>query len=242
MKLYRMFLFIAVALAMTPNQREAWAQSQIQPQEQNDVGNSHAQPKILKSPVGHFPDEALKENIEGKVELTVVVDEKGRVADAKVLSGPPEFYQVAIDSVKQWEFEPPAHPPVETRVEIRFGFPKECPGPISDAGEVSSGGWLKSKKGLVIVEDIDSDQPLPPYFTEDRKAGIVGVMILSVTVMPDGRVKNVHVIKSLSPRLDEAAAKTIGQWRFKLIKGSPDALPDDFELKIIYSATCNPQF
>jgi TonB family protein len=158
------------------------------------------------------------------------------------LTGPPEFYQVAIDSVKQWEFEPPAHPPVETRVEILFGYPKECPGPISDAGEVSSGGWFKSKKGLVIGENIDSNQRLPPYFTEDRKAGIIGVMILSVTVMPDGKVKKVHVVKSLSPHLDEAAVKTIGQWRFKLIKGSPDALPDDFELPISYRATCHPEF
>jgi len=77
---------------------------------------------------------------------------------------------------------------------------------------------------------------------EDRKAGIAGAMLLSITVMPDGRVKKVHVVKSLSPHLDKAAVKTVQQWRFKLIKGSPDALPDDFELPIIYSATCRPQF
>jgi TonB family protein len=239
MKLCRMFLFIVVVLA-SPNQREAWAQSQIQPQVV--VGNSNPQPKILKSPVGHFPDEALKKNIEGKVVLTVVVNEKGRVTEAKVLSGPPEFYQVAIDSVKQWEFEPPAHPPMETKVEIEFGYEKECPGPISDAGGVGSGGWLRSKKGTVISEDFDAHQPSPPYFEEDRKAGIAGVMILSIAVTPDGRVKDVHVVKSLSPRLDEAAMDTVRRWRFKLIKGGPDALPDDFELPIIYRATCKPRF
>jgi hypothetical protein len=54
---------------------------------------------------------------------------------AMAMSGPPEFYRVAIDSVKQWEFEPPAHPPVETNVAIAFGYSKECPGPISNAGE-----------------------------------------------------------------------------------------------------------
>jgi TonB family protein len=77
---------------------------------------------------------------------------------------------------------------------------------------------------------------------EDRKAGIVGVMLLSITVTPDGRVKKVHVVKSLSPHLDKAAMKTVRQWRFKLIKGSPDAVPDDFELPIIFQATCRPQF
>jgi TonB family protein len=199
---------------------EARAQNQTRPQAQDVVGQPNARPKLIKSPVGHFPDEARKKNIEEKVELTVVVDEKGRVADAKVLSGPPEFYQLAIDSVKQWEFEPPTHPPVETKVEIGFGYSKECPGPISDTSEVRSGGWLRSKKGTVIGEDIDSDQPLPPYFVEDRKAGIAGVMLLSITVTPDGRVKKVHVAKSLSPHLDKAAVKTVRQWRFKVIKGA----------------------
>jgi TonB family protein len=240
MKPYCMFLFIAAVLA-SPNQRVALAQNQIQQQSQEVVGKSNPQPKIIKSPVGDFPTEALKKKIEGKVVLTVVVNEKGRVTDAKVLSGPPEFYQVAIDSVKQWEFEPPAHPPVETKVEIGFGYPKECPGPISDSGEVGSGGWLTSKKGAVVIEDFDTGQRLPPYFEEDRKAGIAGVMILSIAVAPDGRVKNVHVVKSLSHRLDEAAMETVRRWRFKLIKGSPDALPDDFELPITYRATCNPK-
>ena len=241
MKLYCMLLFIAAVLA-SPNQRVALAQNQIQPQAQGIVGNSNPQPKIIKSPVGHFPDAALKKNIEGKVVVTVVVNEKGRVTDAKVLSGPPEFYQVAIASVRQWEFEPPAHPPMETKVEIEFGYPKECPGPISDAGEVSSGGWLRSKKGTVVIEDFDTGQRLPPYFEEDRKAGIAGVIILSIAVAPDGRVKNARVVKSLSPRLDEAALETVRRWRFKLIKGGPDALPDDFELPITYRATCNPRF
>jgi TonB family protein len=240
MKLYRIFLFIAVALALTRNPREAWAQSNIEPQAQAAADNSHAQPKIIKAPISHFVDEAVEKKIEGKVELSVVVDGKGRVTDAKVLSGPPALLQVAIESVKQWEFEPPAHPPFETRVEISIDYPKECPGPISDAGGVSSGGWLKSKNGLVISEDFDSANRHPPYFDGDRKAGIVGTMILSVTVMPDGKVKNVRIIKSLSPRLDEAALKTIKQWRFKLIKGSPDGLPDDFELPLTYSATCSP--
>jgi TonB family protein len=239
MKLYRVLLFIAVALALTRNQRGACAQSNSEPQAQAAADNSHAQPKIIKSPISPLLDEAVKKKIEGgKVELSVVVDGKGRVTDAKVLSGPPALYQAAIESVKQWEFEPPAHPPFETRVEITFDYPKECPGPISDAGGVSSGGWLKSKNGLVISEDFDSDNRHPPYFDEDRKAGIVGTMILSVTVMPDGKVKNVRIIKSLSPRLDEAALKAIKQWRFKLIKGSPDGLPDDFELPLTYSATC----
>lgn len=242
MRVNRLFPFIAVALFLMQDKPQSWAQSQSQPQARNVAGNSSNQPKLIKSPLGDFPEEARKKSVQGKVELTVVVDKKGRVADAKVLSGPPEFYQVAIDSVMRWEFEPPTHPPVETKVEIGFGWPKECPGSISDGGEVSSGGRLTSKKGTVIGEDFNTEQPLTPYFMEDRKAGIAGVMLLSITVTPDGRVKNAHIVKSLSPHLDKAALDAVRQWRFKLIKGSADTLPDDFELPIIYRATCRPQF
>jgi len=201
-----------------------------------------SQPKLIKSPVAPIPEEALRKRIGGKVLLSIVVNDKGRVSDARVLSGPQELHQVAIDRVRQWEFEPPAHPPVETKVEIGFGYPMECPGPISDRGEVFLGGWLESKKGIVVGPDWDAGQPLPPYFTEDRKAGIAGGMLLSITVTPDGRVKNVRIIKALSPHLDREAMETVRQWRFKLIKGSPNGLPDDFELRITYRATCNPRF
>jgi hypothetical protein len=55
--------------------------------------------KLLKAPIVPFPDEALKKNIVGKVELHLVVNAEGRVSDAKIVSGPPEFYQAALDSV-----------------------------------------------------------------------------------------------------------------------------------------------
>jgi TonB family protein len=232
---------LAILLAATSLFAEQ-AQDGAQPQKQDSTVKQAAQLKLIKAPTAPYPDEALKKKIEGKVTLSIVVDSEGTVLDAKALSGPPELFQAALDSVKQWQFEPPAHPPVETKVEIGFGYEKECPGPVSEGGEVISGGWLRSKKGTVIGEDFDIDQPLPPYFLEDRKAGIAGVMVLSITVTPDGRVKKVHVVKSLSPHLDEAAMKTVRQWRFKLIKGIPDALPDDFELPIIFKAMCRPQF
>jgi TonB family protein len=231
---------LAILLAATSLFAEQ-AQDGAQPQKQDSTIKQAAQLKLIKGPTQPFRDEAQKKKIEGKVTLSIVVDAQGTVLDAKAVSGPPELFQAALDSIKQWQFEPPAHPPVETNVQIGFGYPKECPGPISDTGEVDSRGWLRSKKGTVISEGFDIDQPVPPYSMEDRKAGIAGVMVLSITVTPDGRVKKVHVVKSLSPHLDAAAMKTVQQWRFKLIKGSPDALPDDFELPISFKAICRPQ-
>lgn len=228
------FLLLSCCLSAARAQNESPAQE--------NSANQAVQLKAIKTPVAPYPEEARKNGIEGKVTLSIIVDERGKVSEAKVLSGPTELHSAALESVRTWQYEPPATGPVAKSVEISYGFRKECPGPISDAGEVGSGGWLTSEKGTVVGQDFDTDQPLPRYFEEDRKAGIAGVMVLSIAVMPDGRVKNVHVVKSLSPRLDKAAIESVRRWRFKLIKGSPDALPDYFELKIIYSALCNPRF
>ena len=84
--------------------------------------------------------------------------------------------------------------------------------------------------------------PLPPYLTADRKASVAGEMILSITVNAEGNVEKTRVVKSLSPRLDKTAIKTVHTWKFRLIDGSPDALPDDFQLHITYRTTCKVQF
>jgi TonB family protein len=239
MKTCRLFPLFMVALLSGYGLSASQKQNEAQLQKPEDSEEQAAHLKLIKSPTARYPDEALKGNVEGKVVLSVVVDAQGKVSNVKVLSGPPELVQAAIDSVNQWEFEPPSHAPVVTTAEIGFGHPKECPGPVSEMGEVSSGGWLKSKSGTVIGYD---DGSLPPYFTKDRKAGIAGVMLLSISVDAQGKVKKVHIVKSLSPRLDKAAVKTVRTWKFKLIAGNPEALPDDFQLPIIYTATCSPQF
>jgi TonB family protein len=217
------------------------AQDVIQPPKQDGTAKQAAKLKFVKSPIAPYPDEALEKNIEGKVVLNIVVDAKGRVSDAKALSGPPELFQAALDSTKQWEFEPPAHAPVVTNVEVWYGHPKNCPGPVSENGEVIASQMLKSAKGT-IVEVRDDVDWLPEYFTEDRKAGVAGEMILSVTVNAEGKVASVRVVKSLSPHLDNAATDSVRTLKFKLKAGNPDSLPDDFPLHILFRPTCSMEF
>lgn len=199
--------------------------------------------KLIKSPTAPFPDEALRKNVQGKVILSISIDAQGKVSDPKVVSGPPELFQAAIDSVKRWEFEPPGHAPLSTTVEVSYGHPEQCPGPISEMGEVyGPAGRLTSKKGTVVSLDEDIDQGLPPYFPEDRKSGAAGEMVLLVTVEANGKASKAYVLTSLSPHLDQAAIDTVRSWKFKLTKGNPDTLPDDFEVKFKYRATCTPSF
>jgi TonB family protein len=234
-------LFV-LALVLGCGSSAAQSQNEVQSQKPENTEKQAAQLKLVKAPTAPYPEEALKKNIEGKVVLSIVVNAKGKVSDAKVLSGAPELIQAAIDSVKQWEFEPPAQAPVVTNAEVAYGHPKECPGSISDSGEVIFPGWFKNEKGTVIVTDDTVGQSPPPYFTEDRKAGVGGEMILLITVSAKGEVAKTRVVKSLSPHLDKAAITTVRAWKFKLLSGNPDSLPDDFQLHITYMPTCKPQF
>jgi TonB family protein len=239
---FRLFpLFVVSLLAATSLSAEP-ARDGTPPQKQESADEQTAELKLIKSPTVAYPEEALKKNIEGKATLRVVVDAKGRVSDAKALSGPPELFQAALDSVKQWEFEPPARAPVVTNAEVSYGHPKDCPGPVSENGEVIASQMLKSAKGTIVEVRDDVDWVLPQYFTEDRTAGIAGEMILSVTVNAEGKVASVRVVKSLSSRLDNVATDSVRTLKFKLKAGNPGSLPDDFPLHILFRPTCSVEF
>jgi TonB family protein len=216
--------------------------AQNEPQTNEKGASLDRQPlKLLNSPIAPYPAEALKKQVEGKVELNLIVDAEGHVTDAEVRGGPPELYQAAIASVKQWQFTPPDHAPATTKAEVKYFYDHPCPGPISTVGTVSAVTRLTNSKGTSVDVIDDSDWSLPPYFPKERKAGVTGDLVLSVTIDAKGKPKEIKVVKSLSPHLDKAAIKTVRAWRFKLKDGSPGLLPDTFPLHINFEPECFPE-
>jgi TonB family protein len=63
-------------------------------------------PRLIKKIEPIYPEEARKAGIEGIVILEAMTDEKGNVARVKVLKSIPELDQAAINSLKQWKYEP----------------------------------------------------------------------------------------------------------------------------------------
>jgi TonB family protein len=209
---------------------------------QENTATRDTLPKAISTPDPPYPEEARKKGIEGKVTLLIVIDAKGKVSQVKALSGPEELVSGAVASVKMWQFEPPASGPVTRTWEIEFGFPKECPGPISTMGEVSGGGRLLDKSGSLVAVPADEYLHLPPYPETERKAGVAGNMVLEITLGKNGRVKEIHTAKSLSPGLDRAAIDTVRRWRFKKIEGNADVSLENLRLEFIFRAMCNPRF
>jgi TonB family protein len=220
----------------------AQAQNETQAAKKENGDNQTASLKAINTPMAPYPEEAVKKGIEGKVTLRIVVDAKGTVSQAEALNGPKELIPAALASVKMWQYERPVKAPATKTVELGYGFPKECPGPISDMGEVQGNGRLFSKEGKLVAVVAESDYPLPPYPESERRAGVAGTMILSITLSVDGSVKEIYAAKSLSPSLDRAAIDTVRPLRFKEVPDNPDASLEDLRLRFIFRASCNPLF
>jgi TonB family protein len=61
--------------------------------------------------------------------------------------------------------------------------------------------------------------PNPAYTEEARKARYQGIVVLEITILPDGRTTDVRVIRGLGMGLDESALQTVRTWRFKPLIG-----------------------
>ena len=54
----------------------------------------------------------------------------------------------------------------------------------------------------------------PSYDEAGRKAKLNGFVILSFIVTPEGKTKDIRVVKSLSPGLDQKSIEAVSEWKF----------------------------
>ena len=57
--------------------------------------------------------------------------------------------------------------------------------------------------------------PNPEYSEKARKKKISGTVLVAMVVMPDGKVRDVTVTKSLEPSLDQQAIAVVKTWTFE---------------------------
>jgi len=62
--------------------------------------------KALSLPVPTYPEVARRARTWGKVEVSVVVDENGKVISAQAVSGPPQLRDSAVEAAKRARFSP----------------------------------------------------------------------------------------------------------------------------------------
>jgi len=90
------------------------------------VPQDSASSNLLHSVPPKYPEAARVKHIEGDVVIEAHIDAQGRVADAKVLSGPEELRNAALTAILQWHYSPQAMSlPAVTQVTINFTLPKD---------------------------------------------------------------------------------------------------------------------
>jgi protein TonB len=80
--------------------------------------------RLKSGPVPPYPAEALRQQIQGTVELEVLVGPDGSILTVHLVKGPPELASIAMGTVRSWQYGPTTlggHP-VETDQSIYFTF------------------------------------------------------------------------------------------------------------------------
>ena len=83
-------------------------------------------PSLLKAPNPVAPPEALRDFVTGDVKCDALIDTKGKVASANVLSGPAPLRQAAIASLRLYQYKPATKNgkavPAHVQVTLKFWY------------------------------------------------------------------------------------------------------------------------
>lgn len=163
------------------------AVASVRPQQESEV-------KIIKRVPPEYPEEAERARIQGKVVLDVAIDEAGNVSMIKVVSGPAELQQAAVDAAKQWRFSNSAKSPVTIQITLQFALDPD------DDDSQSSG--LKNTYRVNAV-----------YPEEAKRKKIQGEVAVEITVDDKGAVTGARAVSG-ETLLRQSAVDAAKQFRF----------------------------
>jgi TonB family protein len=97
----------ALALGMHVNAAPASANSNAKKTpKQLSVPSAVMSRNVLNKVVPTYPPAAKKARIQGTVVLSAVIGKDGNIENLRILSGPSELQQSALDAVRQWTYKP----------------------------------------------------------------------------------------------------------------------------------------
>jgi len=222
-------------------------------------------PRRTYSLLPEYPPEAAGSGISATLTFRATIDQSGRVAEARQTSAFPlvsssdavvrSFSRVAIEALRQWQYESPVMAPISFWVQFSFapgasakvawhdattpaaafsiaGAPPPPPPPPPSPPfppEVVAGA-IRVGGNIPAPMKIKDVKPVYPPIAQSAKVN--GIVILEVVIGADGRVLDARVVRSV-PLLDQAALDAVRQWEFTptLLNGAPT--------RIIMSVTVN---
>lgn len=171
-----------------------------------------------------YPFEALVAGRRGQARIQVVIDEKGRVAGAKVIEAKvPEFGAAMLAMIDGWRFKPARKAdgsPCGALVAMELEFSASGREVPVTAGARRVLGRLDSKHPK-FAEAGELDEPLKPisqrppvYPTALRKEGVAGQTVVEFYVDEEGDAQLPRVVSASAPEFGYAAVQAVATWRF----------------------------
>lgn len=192
-----------------------------------------------------YPEEARKNNIEGRVILSFIVNKEGRVVDPQVVRGvSPELDQEALRVIGQmgkWTPGKQRGVPVNVKYTLPISFRNQKSLPASQPktstentqtapAPVSASTTSADKENLIftVVEDMPKfpggENEMMRFIAKNIKYpviaqenGIQGRVIVQYVVTKTGKIQDVAVVRGVDPSLDAEAVR--------VIKSMPDWIP-----------------
>ena len=103
--------------------------SSVEPETRVQLSPSAAEDSLLRRIEPTYPEDALKQGIQGAVVLDVLIASNGTVQNIETVSGSPMLVQASSSAVKQWRFKTQRVKgrlaEMETRVTLNFRLPQK---------------------------------------------------------------------------------------------------------------------
>jgi len=204
-------------------------------------------PEPIKRVAPDYPAEAVRDSIEGKVILNLIVDEHGDVMEVVVITAaPPDiFNEAAVQAMLQWKFKPAMKDgkPIKVRLAYPIEFrlterkppppPPPPPYPRERAARTESPIFLAWEEPPEPIKRV-----LPEYPAQAVRDSIEGRVIMNVVINEEGDVIEATVVTAVPPEIfNQAAIAAMMQWKFKPAKQRNHpikvrlAYPIEFRLK-----------
>ena len=173
-------------------------------------------PQILSWVPPVFPKWAIDQKLEGRVQVRLIVDETGAVTKARaLLSSNSLFEEAAIESVRQWKFEPAISDGrnvskcVDVMVPFRQADLKRKRAPSVPPAEVILSLVEAPYASPTKASGNDADYPdsLLPRF-------LPGVVVVKFSVSPEGRVQALEILGATHADFVRPALAAAEKWTF----------------------------
>lgn len=185
-------------------------------------GGDEARAKYFSSAI-QYPEDVKKENIEGTVYVTFVIEKNGSISNAKVIRGvDPRLDKIALDAVNAM----PAWTPgtqrgktvrVQFNIPVKFSLKSESAKPR----EVKTTSQLPDGREVYNVVDETPEFPggmeklaefisaNTKYTETAKKEKIEGTVYVSFVIEADGSVSNAQVLRGIGGGLDDVAREAV---------------------------------